>query len=383
MTTSLRGLLCLILFASPLLGVCGADDSRRPAGDANVLARFEVAKDGDPLLLPVTFKGKTYRFLLDTGSSWHLFDQALGLDGPRTGEFETLAGPIETVVTDAPEAMLGKLSLDTPESVGVLDMRGWRQDWIDELYGIIGMSSLKKHVVRIDFDKGEVLFLKSAGRDSGGAIPLSYDNDRPVVRADLSGWGEETFLLDTGIPWSESGGLRPLKVAALLVANLAQEVGGSQTGAVKGQRTISAKPLRLGEFTIPNPVFRECRRNLLGLDLLSRFVVTFDFPNDTLYLKKGNRFDKTYPVDLSGMHLMRQGGKPVVGSVQKGSAAAAAGFKPNDMLVEVGNAKADQTSLVQLRELFSKEAKDLRVTVRRGNKDAVLTLHLAPAPPKK
>src|SRR5215471_12403369 len=43
----------------------------------NVLERFDVAKDGDALIVPVEFQGKTYRFLLDTGASVTVFDTSL------------------------------------------------------------------------------------------------------------------------------------------------------------------------------------------------------------------------------------------------------------------------------------------------------------------
>ena len=47
---------------------CLRNEPRSDGEDANVVERFKVASDGDALLLPVTFQGKTYQFLLDTGA---------------------------------------------------------------------------------------------------------------------------------------------------------------------------------------------------------------------------------------------------------------------------------------------------------------------------
>jgi hypothetical protein len=393
MPRPLRRLSCLILFAllAPLFLVLTSRGDPKPAvEDANVLARFPVAADGDALLLPVTFKGKTYRFLLDTGATCNFFDPSLPVGGAgEAGTLETPAGVTRTLNIAAPEATLGKFSLRTREPATVLDLARIRQVSGSDIRGVVGMAFLRQHVVRLDMDKGEVLFLKSArpaGTDSGEAFPLAYERGSPVVNADLAGWGRAWFCVDTGDVGRATGNLAGPLLDGLVKTGTVEVVGRSlyeSAGGTTVERISRAKSLRLGEITISGALFGESQLLSLGLGFLSRFVVTFDFPNDTLYLKKGKRFGQPDCHDRSGLHILRKDGKTVVDSLDKGSPAEAAGFKAGDILVQVGAARAEQTSMFQLRGLFATDAKALQVTVRRGDKDTLLTLDLAPPPPKK
>ena len=81
----------------------------KPLARKNVLERFEVARNGNALVLPVQFKGKTYRFILDTGASVNLFDVSLPLGDPiaeinAKGDGEKQA---RLKVFSAPPASLG------------------------------------------------------------------------------------------------------------------------------------------------------------------------------------------------------------------------------------------------------------------------------------
>jgi hypothetical protein len=136
------------------------------------------------------------------------------------------------------------------------------------------------------------------------------------------------------------------------------------------------KYLSLGEFTPPGVLAVEGKDNLLGLRFWSRFVVTFDFPHDKVYLKRGKNFERPDTHDVWGMRLCRKDGKVMVDSVDKGSAAEGAGLKPGDVLVRVGDAKAEGMSLFQRRKCFCTEDTRLRLTVRRGDKEMAIVLAL-------
>jgi S1-C subfamily serine protease len=66
----------------------------------------------------------------------------------------------------------------------------------------------------------------------------------------------------------------------------------------------------------------------------------------------------------------------VVDSVDKGSAAEAAGIKAGELLVRADDMKTEDVSLFQLRLQFSTETKKLGVTILLGEKerDAVFAL---------
>ena len=46
-----------------------------------------------------------------------------------------------------------------------------------DIYGILGMDFLRKHVVRIDFDAGKMTFLKEVGSQPGQPVPVIWEGD--------------------------------------------------------------------------------------------------------------------------------------------------------------------------------------------------------------
>jgi hypothetical protein len=361
------------------VGLLRAQVPKLDGDDKNVLERFKVAKDGDLLLLPVSLKGKTYQFFLDTGATYNTFDSSLPL-GDAIDEMEVSAadGAVRLKSYDAPPAAIGSLSLKTTEPVFAFDFTKFRQVTGHEVYGFIGMPFLRRHVLRVDFDEGELLVLKEPGRDCGQGCVVTYDDETlPRLGVHLAGVNKQDYLLDTG--YNGTCGL-PTKSFDTVLNNagltaistaLFESLSGTST-----QRVGRLKHLSIGDFTLRSTVATEGNSNLLGLGFCSRFVMTLDFPHDKVYLKTGKNFDRADQVDLSGLHILRKDGKVVVHSVDKRSAAEAAGIQSGDFLVRVDNTKTADLSMFQLRLRFSTETKKLRVTTHRGEKENELVLTL-------
>jgi hypothetical protein len=68
--TSLIIVLCL---------ACGTSfaQDRAPIDPQQVLAEFDIFKDGDAILVPVEIAGKIYQFWVSTGNSYTVFDTSL------------------------------------------------------------------------------------------------------------------------------------------------------------------------------------------------------------------------------------------------------------------------------------------------------------------
>jgi hypothetical protein len=134
----------------PMLGVKPKINSEI-ASAHNILAEFKVAKQGDPILLPVKFKGKEYLFVLDIGCSMTTFDTSLISelgDVKEIARAQTGGGDmIDTQLFDAPEAFFGPLNLrDCVQvicvDIGILGLISGRK-----ISGVLGMNFLKKYVV--------------------------------------------------------------------------------------------------------------------------------------------------------------------------------------------------------------------------------------------
>jgi len=125
--------------------------------------------------------------------------------------------------------------------------------------------------------------------------------------------------------------------------------------------------LSVGSLQYKNLIFRLSNTSRLGLDFLSRHIVTFDFPNNKIYFKKGKDFEKTDEVDMSGLHLLRMSNGVIVYSIDKDSPAEKAGIKANDIILRVGNKDVSKYDMQELRRfLKSGDKKEVAMTIKHG-----------------
>jgi hypothetical protein len=350
--------------------------ARPPAEDAGVLERFEVLGDGDGLLVPVTIRGKTYRFLVDTGASTTMYDLSLrGLLGQPRGK-ETIAGAAVDVAVqqfEAPEAFVGKLPLPREEPVYAPDLGRLRQVSGHPIQGVVGMDFLRRYVVRIDFDAGVLTLQRRAGADPGEAIPLHTDaNFRNAffVEGDVVGSGPaESFLVDTGFCGSGAGALQADLYDSLVALGKMENAGGCLAATVGHEGKVQqgrVQRFTVGSFEHRGLVFSSARDSRLDLGFWSRYTVTFDFPNRTAYLRKGQRWGHTDGIDRSGLHIHRPAGETVA-VVDADSPAARAGIQTGDVVLTLKGADALRARLHPLRQLL-REGKTVQVRLRRGGR---------------
>jgi hypothetical protein len=357
--------------------------NRQAVAPEPVLERFKVAIDGGLLLLPVELQGKRYLFALDTGASHCFYDTSLRslLGKPiRSVKMRTPDRDITVPIFRSPQGKVGKFSLPTDSEAFCMDLGKIREGSGQEIYGLLGMDFLKKHVFRIDFDAGEVTFLRSVGPNPGQRLPIMIQGNCPYVMIEAHGLlGRGRFLIDTGSGGAGSGCLQASAFAVLAKRGCLTLVGQAHSESLSGstmERVGRVGAISLGDYRHEKLLFAESRRNVLGLNYWSRYVVTFDFPNSTLYLKKGRQFDRPDLRDMSGLTLLRRKGQTLVESVDEGSPAAQAGVKPRDVLIKIDDVKASETSLSRLNRLLCAEGKKRCLLIRRGEKEVAKTIDL-------
>jgi hypothetical protein len=345
-----------------------------------VLERFAVAKGGDALLLPVRFGGTDHLFIVDTGCARTVFDLSLPLGKPRRRhQAVTFNGNIEVDAYDPPEATVGQLPLLVAEIDG-LDLTWAREASGRPSEGILGMDFLGKYVMRIDFDRGELLFLKSSPRDAGEAVSIDWrPGNVPRVMADFTGMENVWFAIDTGGTGHGSGTLGTSTVRDLLTKDALRNLGAVFSESAGGRysaRVYRARRLTLGGFAVDNPVFNGTQTlNVLGLGFWSRFTVTFDFPEHVAYLAKGERYGRPDVWNASGLRLGLKNGSVTIDAVHEGSPGAREGVLAGDVLLEFGDLHADTATLFELKSCLCKEGQ-FRCVVRRGGQDHCFTISL-------
>ena len=202
--------LCLLLPAGRCAGeleACSEDYT-----DWKVLAEFRIAKNGDPIFLPVIFKGKEHLFLLDTGCSHTIFDVSfrheLG-DAKRIERGITLGKPMMFELFDAPDAFLGPLNMQACGEVSCVDLKMLNLIEGRKISGIIGMNFSRKYVIQIDFDKGVLSFpqsIRGQHPDWGEELEINYGSiGWPRITGNIHNGIKVDFVIDTGC--NTTGGL--------------------------------------------------------------------------------------------------------------------------------------------------------------------------------
>ena len=373
--------LCLVISSSLVLDISSVE-AQAPSQAFSIIEQFSVARGGDILLLPVMIEGKRFSFVLDTGCAQSALDSStFDLGKPRTFKrFRTPNGVIITVPQHAgPQMLLGNMRLPN-RPVITADFAMLRKVTGQDIRGFLGMDYLKDFVCRIDFDSGTVQFLRNRGPQPGLPVRISREEDGPFVQARISGIGPVKFLIDTGYGGRGSGDLVSKLMKELLARKQAikanETLGTDVSGTIETSLVAKLDNFTIGEISHRQLVFSQGTMNLLSLTYLSRYIVTFDFPNNMMYLQKGKTFSDPDLLDMSGLHILREEGKTVIAKVDRGSPADAVGIIPGDMIVTTAGKPADQISLFQLRRGLCNEGQRVSLTIRRGDRDIETALLL-------
>lgn len=346
-----------------------------------ILARFDVPKHGDALLLPVTFQDKTYQFVVDTGASLTVFDSSLPLGQVRqTLKAKSSHGDFNIQLYDRPKASLGKFALGGAPFVVGMDLSKIRAVSGHDIHGIIGMDFLSQQILHVDFHQGKLLFLKAAAPNLGKPFAISISpNGEPSISLMIPGWGKEEFLIDTGAVGC-AGQLQSFVYQSLAKKNLLRTLDSCFYECASGNCEIKygqLNSLTLGEFTLRELVLGENKNgSQLGLGFWSRFVMTLDFPNRTMYLGKSQSFANPDRWNRSGCSCICKEGKVIIETVKKDSPAARLGIKVGDILLQVGPTKVEANRLFELRKMLSVEDSALLLIIQSGEAVRHLSLEI-------
>lgn len=236
-------------------------------------------------------------FAVDTGASHTVFDpkfvQQLGLEiqsaTPTTG---TGTGNVKKSITKPARMSLNGFIIELPEP-WVIDLS--KVGLPAGTMGLLGAELFKSHVVKIDpvastitvFDPG------SPHEAKGEPVPLIVDGDKLLLEATLEAPAGKTvkhrLRIDTGSDSSINDE----------VVRQSEEVRTSTLGGGLGEDFKSYSGVftsaAIGPFTFkkfwgpggPHPG--------IGMELLRRFVVTFDAPHSRLYLEPTPQFNEPVP----------------------------------------------------------------------------------------
>jgi predicted aspartyl protease len=286
-----RRVLATIAFA--LLASCStAKEPIRPLGSV------DYQRDGKLIMAQVKVNGRgPYWFLVDSGASRSVIDptlaQELGVNvASQTSITGTGAGKVAAAIAEPIRIAIG--GSEYRSEPYIIDLSGAPMS--DEIRGLVGSELFASHIVRLDpmrqqiswyapdrppaLGKGAVLPLKST---AGKLYLPATIEPRPGQRI------QRDLRIDTG---SESSVNDPSAADAPLVSatTLGNGLGENFEGVSGKYHSIAIGPYRFNQIWGPggNPP-------LIGMELLQRFVITFDAPHGRIHLSPLGRLDRPVP----------------------------------------------------------------------------------------
>jgi hypothetical protein len=267
----------LVSFAAPTNG------AEKPAGT------FPFKRDGQLMLVEARIDNSTPAwFVLDSGASHTVFDpkfaQELGLKtetAPATTGTGT--GDVAKSQTRAVVMMLNGVKVDVPQP-WVIDLS--KAPLPPSVKGLVGAELFKAYVTRIDPQQSNVSVFESAPyrpKEGVTSIPLFVDGDKLLLEATLEVPAGKIVThklrIDTG---SESS------VNDELVKQ-SEEVRTSTLGGGLGESFQSYSgvfaSVKIGPYVVKHVWGPGGPHPAIGMELLRRFILTFDVPRQRIYLE--------------------------------------------------------------------------------------------------
>ena len=347
-------LLLCVLWMSGWSRVCAQDPVTVP---------FQFT--GNHIFVPILINGKgPYSAAFDTGSSLFVITPAvaksLHLTTKGAARVDGLGGKtVGAALAEVESVQIGSVRIPRP-TFAVVDMGKV------PFSTTVGCEVLHQFVVRVDYGTRLLTLTrpdKFVYRGSGVILPLHLFGNTPTVEGVVDGV-KGLFTLDTG-----SGGALELfspfvqtyDLRHKYAAGFTRETGVGLGGAMRAQS------VHIGSLALGAAEVRRVETYLstdqggassaagiagnIGETVLKQFNLTFDYAHGQVILEKNKGYGR--PEDgHAGLGLEPQGRTWRVISVTPDGAAAQAGIREGDRVLQIEGKDADQASLLTLWDIF-------------------------------
>jgi hypothetical protein len=382
----------LSAYARPTAPPVGASIDR---GAASVTVPFRLLNNHIYVQAMVNGKGP-YTFIVDTGGHTLLSHRVVSETGLKSVGESVSSGAGEGHST------IGFAHVDDI-AIGALHLRN-QVGFVTEVYdrsiegipvdGMVGFELIRRMVTRVDYGGQTITFTdpkRFDPRGAGTAVPFKFYEHLPFVEGLLDDLPAK-FDIDTGSR-SEVDFTSPFVAAHQLRSRFPKGVSavtGWGVGGPSRAYTVRIPSMTLGTVKVDNPTagLGEDKGGSMsdpnfggnvGSAFLKRFVVTFDYAHQVMYLKRitpepvdAGRFDR------SGMWINAKPDGYIVTDVSAGGPAAQAGIAVNDLIVSLDGEPVRPEGLSDARILLRAKpaGTKVRVVLKRGGDTHAVTLVL-------
>ncbi len=390
------------------------------------------------IVIPLKINGKKLSFILDSGVSKTILfnitqNDSIGLNSVEKVSLRGLGKgePVEALLSKNNKFSLKNIvSYDETIYVIVRDYFDLSSKMGTTIHGIIGYNLLSNYVVKInyknryiDFYDPENFELKRCRKCE--TFPLNFYRKKPFIDAkvQLDTIGDKLtdvkLLIDSG--GSDAIWLfEHTKPEIVTPINHFNDIlGEGLSGSIYGNRS-RISTFKLGSFIIEQPtvsfldsistknarMYKE-RNGSIGSNILKRFIVWFNYANNTITFKKNGSFKKGFNYNMSGLDVVYNGKQLVkeedvrsysdaynqsvsstnsvkfitsfsykfkpsyrIRNIVANSPADKAGLKVDDIILRLNNKPSHEYQLGEIIQKFQeKDGKRIKITVdRKGEK---------------
>lgn len=389
----------LLLSASSKICLAQVLGFSLPPGKTKV--QFPIEIYNNLVVVPIILNNQLpLKFILDTGVRTSIltekaYSDILNLAYARK---YSIAGPGGEKFVDA--YVTNNVSFDMPGVQGrghamlVLD-----QDYLElrnylgtDVHGILGYELFSRFIIEIDYEKKRLTLMlpqRFKEKKKFEWLPISIEDTKPYITVNLD-MNDTTslsakLLVDSGAShglFLETGTNPKIKIPERHVESI---VGRGLGGEITGQ-IAKIKVLKLGKYEIPNVItnfpdpnaymdtlktsLSVFRNGSIGGEILSRFIVIFNFPGEKIYFKKNYNFKKEFYFNLSGLTIRAQGSRLKnfeITNVRVKSPAYRVDLQTGDKIISVNGIPAAELELNSINGfLNSKPGKRISLQISRN-----------------
>lgn len=344
------------------------------------------------VVVPLYINGHgPYNFILDTGIGLMLItdDQltdSLGITNRRTIKISGLGERQDYEAFVAPQVkvdIIGLASSNIAAAILKKDHFGLSAYAGMPIHGLLGYDFFNQLAVKISFTDSTLTVSKPGNMSlfrKSTAIPITIEEHKPYIRTNVTladgTSAVRKLLLDLGAGHA----LSLEKVDSLPPNSIRANLGVGLNGLIEGSIN-RVKEITIGNYKIPDVItsFPNSsnikktsvpRDGSLGMAMLKRFNIIFDYANGMMYLKPNMAFKERFDHDMSGLGYFSAGPQldhVFVETVDVGSPGEEAGIMANDEIVSINFKPVNKMTIQQIDDLFrSRDGRGVLLEICRG-----------------
>lgn len=351
---------------------------------------------GNYMMVEGTINGEgPYTFFVDTGASNSVIDLAVadkvGLKQEGGMQGEAIGGDVQVTFGKVKELTIAGITFKN-NTAAIIDLMSNVGKYFPSitLGGIIGYDLLGRFAIELHYDSSQLILYRPGKFEPQAGmkmIPMEISEGIISIKGKLEG-KDITMMVDTGNSSSLHISSQYVEKEKLL-ENRKTAMGwwGGAAGMEEG-RIGRVKSLEIAGFEMKDIIceFSTTEAGVLGNtnddanlggEILSRFVIVFDFPGNRMGLLPLATVTKNDEPERMGMMTAPQVGGIAILKLDPDGSAAKGGLQVGDFIAGVDGTNLLDVDLFEIRSLFRQPAGTvLKLKVRRGEQELEIPVTL-------